>query len=49
MLVASRPSPEDIAGWAEAGTSELIWGVPDRTEDEVLTYLDKLAGRIGLA
>jgi hypothetical protein len=34
--------------WAEAGVSELIWGVPDKPEDEVLAYLDKLAGRLGL-
>ena len=35
--------------WAEQGVSELIWGVPDKSEDEVLTYLDKLAGRLQLS
>ena len=48
MLVASRPSPEDLASWAEAGTTELIWGVPDKPEPEILAYLDKLAGRLQL-
>ncbi len=46
VLVASRPSPEDLASWAEAGTTELIWGVPDKPEPEILAYLDKLAGRL---
>ena len=40
------PSPEDLAAWAEAGATELIWGVPDKPEDEVLAYLDRLAGRV---
>jgi probable F420-dependent oxidoreductase len=46
VLVASRPSPEDLASWAGAGVDELIWGVPDSEESAVLTYLDKLAGRV---
>jgi probable F420-dependent oxidoreductase len=49
VLIAFRPDPADLAAWAEAGVSELIWGVPDKSEDEVLTYLDKQAGRLGLA
>ena len=48
VLIAFRPNPDDLVGWADAGVSELIWGVPDVSEPEVLTYLDKLAGRLGL-
>jgi probable F420-dependent oxidoreductase len=46
VLVASRPSPDDLASWAEAGVTELIWGVPDKPEPEILAYLDRLAARI---
>lgn len=46
VLIAARPSPEDLASWAAAGAAELIWGVPDKPEDEVLAYLDRLAGRL---
>jgi len=46
VLIAARPSPEDFEAWDGAGVTELIWGVPDRSEDEVLVYLDKLAGRL---
>ena len=46
VLIAARPSPDDLAAWAEAGVDELIWGVPDADEATVLGHLDKLAGRV---
>jgi len=49
ILVAKRPTEEDFADWTAAGPSELIWGVPDSDHDAVLGYLDKVAGRLGLA
>jgi len=49
VLVAKRPTEEDLADWTAAGAAELIWGVPDANEATVLASLDKLAGRLGLA
>jgi probable F420-dependent oxidoreductase len=49
ILVAKRPEAEDLADWEAAGAAEMIWGVPDAEPDIVLGYLDKLAGRLGLA
>lgn len=49
VLIAFRPDPDDLAAWAEAGATELIWGVPDKEPDEVLASLDRLAARLGLA
>jgi len=46
VLVAAKPSPEQLAAWHEHSVDELIWGVPDRSEAEVMSYLDKLAGRL---
>ena len=46
VLIAMKPSPDDLVGWAAAGATELIWGVPDKSEDEVLAYLDRLAARL---
>lgn len=48
ILVAKRPSPDDLAEWSAAGASELIWGVPDADEAKVIEYLDKTAARLGL-
>jgi probable F420-dependent oxidoreductase len=49
ILIAFRPNPEDLMAWAEQGATELIWGVPDKSEDEVLGSLDRLAGRLGIS
>jgi probable F420-dependent oxidoreductase len=49
ILIAFRPNPEDLMAWAEAGATELIWGVPDKAPDEVLGSLDRLAGRLGIS
>jgi len=48
ILIAFKPDPDDLMRWADQGVSELIWGVPDKSEDEVLAHLDKMAGRLGL-
>src|SRR3954453_22960727 len=48
ILIAFRPNPEDLVAWADQGATELIWGGPDKAEDEVLASLGRLAGRLGL-
>ena len=48
VLIAFRPDPDDLMRWAEQGVTELIWGVPDASEAEVLAHRDKMAGRLGL-
>ena len=48
ILIAFKPDPEDLMAWAQAGATELIWGVPDKAEAEVLGSLDRLAGRLGI-
>ena len=49
ILVASKPSQQDLADWATAGASELIWGVPDVESSAACSYLDRLARRLGLS
>ena len=46
VLIAAKPSPGDLAAWAAAGVTELIWGLPDAPADAVEAYLDRLARRI---
>lgn len=48
VLVAKRPTPEDLAEWEAAGVDELIWGVPDAEADVVIASMDKLAARLGI-
>jgi probable F420-dependent oxidoreductase len=46
--LAGKPEPHLLARWHEAGVSEALFGIPDRAEDEVIAYLARLAGRLGL-
>ncbi|MFL6061866.1 MAG: LLM class F420-dependent oxidoreductase [Marmoricola sp.] len=48
VLVTMKPTPEDIAGWAAAGVTELIWGLPDKDADEVIAFIGRHGARLGL-
>ncbi|HEX9064302.1 MAG TPA: LLM class F420-dependent oxidoreductase [Streptosporangiaceae bacterium] len=44
--LAGRPDPAVLAGWEAAGVTEVLFGLPDRAEDEVVAYLGRLAQRL---
>src|SRR6476620_10467017 len=46
VLVAAKPTPDDLVAWGKAGVTELIWGAPDRPTEQVVAYLDRLAERL---
>ena len=41
-----KPVPERLARWAELGVTEVLYGLPDRSEDEVRGYVERLAGKL---
>jgi len=41
-----KPVPEKLAHWAELGVTEVLFGLPDRSEDEVADYVERLAGKL---
>ncbi|MGO4257430.1 LLM class F420-dependent oxidoreductase [Marmoricola sp. RAF53] len=49
VLIAMKPSPEDLATWAECGVTELIWGVPDKSAEEVEAFIARHGQRLGLS
>jgi len=49
VLATSKPTPELLGSWEAAGVSEAIWGLPDRSADEVVAFIGRHAGRLGLA
>lgn len=49
VLAVSKPTPELLEGWESAGVTEAIWGLPDRSADEVVAFLGRHAGRLGLS
>ncbi|MFF3229003.1 TIGR03619 family F420-dependent LLM class oxidoreductase [Nocardia suismassiliense] len=48
IALAGRPDPAQLAQWAEFGVTEVVFGVPDRSAEEVLAYLGRLAGKLGI-
>jgi len=48
-VLAGKPDPDQLARWAESGVTDVAFGMPDRSADEVAAYLGRLAGRLGLA
>ncbi|RBO93770.1 LLM class F420-dependent oxidoreductase [Nocardia puris] len=48
IALAGRPDATQLAHWAERGVTEAVFGVPDRSADEVRAYLERLAGKLGL-
>lgn len=45
-VLAGRPNPEFMAAWAEAGVTEVLFGMPNRPADEVVAYLARLAAKL---
>jgi probable F420-dependent oxidoreductase len=48
IALAGKPDPGTLAEWQQAGVSEVLFGMPDKTEAEVTAYLKRLAGKLGL-
>ncbi|WP_148574712.1 LLM class F420-dependent oxidoreductase [Nocardioides caldifontis] len=48
VLATSKPTAELLEGWEAAGVTEAIRGLPDRPADEVVAFLGRHAGRLGL-
>ena len=41
-----KPVPEKLAHWAELGVTEVLFGLPDKSADEVAAYVERLAGKL---
>jgi alkanesulfonate monooxygenase SsuD/methylene tetrahydromethanopterin reductase-like flavin-dependent oxidoreductase (luciferase family) len=48
VALDGKPDPDRLAGWAELGVTDVLYGTPDRSPDEVLGYLDRLAAKLPL-
>jgi probable F420-dependent oxidoreductase len=46
-VLAGKPDPDALARWREAGVTEVLFGLPDRSADDVAAYIGRLAGRLG--
>jgi probable F420-dependent oxidoreductase len=49
VVLAGRYDADQTAHWATAGVTEALFGLPDRSPDDVAGYLHRLASRLGHA
>ena len=47
VALAGRPDPDQLAQWSDLGVTDVLFGLPDRSEDEVVGYIERLAGKLG--
>ncbi|MFI6026838.1 LLM class F420-dependent oxidoreductase [Amycolatopsis magusensis] len=47
--LSGKPDADRIAHLASIGVTELIFGLPDREPDEVVAWLGRLAGKLGIS
>ncbi|MGN6794478.1 MAG: LLM class F420-dependent oxidoreductase [Streptosporangiaceae bacterium] len=45
--LAGKPDPDTLARWSDSGVTEALFGMPDGSEEEVVDYLRRLAGKLG--
>jgi probable F420-dependent oxidoreductase len=46
VALDGRPDAERLARWAEGGVTDVVYGLPDRSADEIDGYLDRLVTRL---
>ena len=47
-LAVSKPTPELLSTWEDAGVTDAIWGLPDKPHDEIVAFLGRHAERLGI-
>lgn len=48
VALAGRHDAVQLAQWAEFGVTEAVFGLPDRSAEDVRAYLARLAGKLGI-
>lgn len=47
-LATTKPTPDLLSAWEKAGVTDAIWGVPDRSPEEVKASISRQSKRLGL-
>ena len=46
VVISGKPDAEALAEWADLGVTEVVFGLPDRSEEEVVAYLSRLTSKL---
>jgi probable F420-dependent oxidoreductase len=41
-----KPVPEKLEHWAQIGVTEVLFGLPDKSADDIAAYVERLAGKL---
>jgi probable F420-dependent oxidoreductase len=48
-VLAGKPDADTLARWQQVGVTDVAFGLPDRSPEDVVSYLARLASRLGIA
>jgi probable F420-dependent oxidoreductase len=48
-VLAGRPDQDQLAHWHALGVTDVAFGLPDRSEEQVIDYMNRLSAKLGLA
>jgi probable F420-dependent oxidoreductase len=46
VALAGKPDPDQLTSWSEAGVTDVLFGLPDRSAAEIEAYLDRLTDKL---
>jgi probable F420-dependent oxidoreductase len=46
VALDGKPDADRLAGWAAGGVTDVLYGLPDRSESEIDGYLDRLSAKL---
>ncbi|MBH0775331.1 LLM class F420-dependent oxidoreductase [Nocardia bovistercoris] len=46
VVLDFKPDAERLTTWAAEGVTDVLYGLPDKSEDEVRAYLERLSGKL---
>lgn len=46
IALDGKPDAERLTQWADGGITDVVYGLPDRSEDEIAGYLDRLVTKL---
>jgi hypothetical protein len=49
VALGGRPDPARVAHLESIGVTECAFGMPDKEPDEVIAYVERLSGKLGIS
>jgi probable F420-dependent oxidoreductase len=46
VVLDFKPNADRLAHWAKLGVTEVLYGMPDRSDGEIAAYVERLAGKL---